>query len=158
MKAKQGSSMSMWRAFLACCQGLVVVDKEVSSIQLIHSTLQEYLRAHLKLFGKAHSTMAETCLSYLNLPRVKALSGAPSPDLQGTPCLEYSSLYLGNARKKGPFRLRKNHLLLRYLMTRVPTYPPKSSWKHRNCISTLLVLMGFTCSVVHPVNPYLGLT
>ena len=29
---------------LACCQGLVVVDKEASTIRLIHFTLQEYLR------------------------------------------------------------------------------------------------------------------
>jgi len=31
---------------LACCQGLVAIHKEASSIRLIHFTLQEYLRAH----------------------------------------------------------------------------------------------------------------
>jgi len=51
---------------LACCQGLIVVEKEASTVRLIHFTLQEYLRAHSELFGAAHSTMAETCLSYLN--------------------------------------------------------------------------------------------
>jgi len=35
---------------LTCCQGLVVTDKEASTVRLIHFTLQEYLRAHLELF------------------------------------------------------------------------------------------------------------
>ena len=51
---------------LSCCQGLVAVDKEASTIRLIHFTLQEYLQAHPELFGAAHSEMAETCLNYLN--------------------------------------------------------------------------------------------
>jgi len=78
---------------LACCQGLVVVDKEASDVRLIHFTLQEYLRAHPELLGTAHSTMAETCLSYLNSQQAKALPAVSRPDLQGTPFLEYSSLY-----------------------------------------------------------------
>jgi len=80
---------------LACCHGLVSVDKEASTVRLIHFTLQEYLRAHPQLFGTAHSIMAETCLIYLNSHHIKALSISPSPDLQGTPFLEYSSLYWG---------------------------------------------------------------
>ena len=80
---------------LACCQGLVAVDKEASTLRLIHFTLQEYLRAHPELFGAAHSTIAETCLSYLNSQQVKALSTYPTPNLQSTPFLEYSSLYWG---------------------------------------------------------------
>ena len=47
---------------LSCCQGLIAVDKEVSTVRLIHFTLQEYLRAHPEIFGTTHSTMAETCL------------------------------------------------------------------------------------------------
>ena len=80
---------------LTCCQGLVSVYKETSTVRLIHFTVQEYLRAHPELFGIAHSAMAETCLSYLNSHQVKALSTNPSPDLQKTPFLEYSSLYWG---------------------------------------------------------------
>ena len=91
---------------LACCQGLVVVDKEASTVRLIHFTLQEYLRAHPQLFGTAHSAMAETCLSYLNSQQVKDLSTIPSPDPQSTPLVEYSSL-LGSPCKKGAFRLRE---------------------------------------------------
>ena len=86
---------------LACCQGLVAVDKETSTVRLIHFTLQEYLRAHPHLFSTAHSTMAETCLSYLNSRQVKALPINPFPDLQDTPFLEYSSLYWGIHAKRG---------------------------------------------------------
>jgi len=95
-----GDDVPSIRTLLACCQGLVTVDKEASTARLIHFTLQEYLRAHPELFGTTHSTMAETCLSYLNLHEVKGLATSPSSDLQGTPFLEYSSLYWGvHARK-----------------------------------------------------------
>jgi len=80
---------------LACCQGLVTVDKMASTGRLIHFTLQEYLRAHPELFGRAHSAMAEACLSYLNSHQVKALSGGPSNYLQSKPFLEDSSLNWG---------------------------------------------------------------
>ena len=85
---------------LTCCQGLIAVDKEVSTVRLIHFTLQEYLRAHPDLFSTAHSTMAETCLSYLNSQQVKALPIDPFPNLQETPFLEYSSLYWGIHAKR----------------------------------------------------------
>jgi len=85
---------------LACCQGLVVVDKEVSTVRLVHFTLQEYLQAHPELFGAAHSVMAETCLSYLNSHQVKAISASLSLELQNTPFLEYSSLYWGVHAKR----------------------------------------------------------
>jgi len=80
---------------LACCQRLVAVDGEASTVRLIHFTLQEYLRAHPELFGTVYSTIAETCLSYLNSQQVGALSTIPCPDLQETPFLEYSSVYWG---------------------------------------------------------------
>ena len=78
---------------LACCQGLVAVDDEGSTVRLAHFTVQGYLRAHPELFCSIHSKMAETCLSYLNSQQVKALSTSPDSDLQTTPFLEYSSLY-----------------------------------------------------------------
>src|SRR5205807_464453 len=40
---------SIWTV-LSCCQGLVVVDKEGSTVRLIHFTLQEYLSSHPDLF------------------------------------------------------------------------------------------------------------
>ena len=88
------------RTLLACCQGLVSVDKEACTVRLIHFTLQEYLRGHPELFGTAHLTMAETCLSYLNSHQVKALSTNPSPNLRDIPFIEYSSLYWGIHAKR----------------------------------------------------------
>jgi len=85
---------------LCCCQGLVSVDKEVSTVRLVHFTLQEYLRAHSHLFDRPHATMAETCLSYLNSHEIHALSANPSSDLRGTPFLEYSSVYWGMHAKR----------------------------------------------------------
>jgi len=84
---------------LACCQGLFVVEKEASTVRLIHFTLQEYFRAHPDLFGATHSAIAETCLSYLNSQQVKALSTS-SPDLLDTPFLRYSSVYWGVHAKR----------------------------------------------------------
>ena len=95
-----GDNVPSVGTLLACCQGLVTVDKEASTVRLIHFTLQEYLRAHPELFGRAHSTMAETCLSYLNSRQVKALSTDPSPNLQDIPFIEYSSLYWGIHAKR----------------------------------------------------------
>jgi len=83
-----------------CCQGLITVDKEASTVRLIHFTLQEYLSAHPDLFTKPHSAMAEICLTYLNSKQVKALSIAPSPDTQDTPLLEYCSVYWGVHAKR----------------------------------------------------------
>jgi len=85
---------------LFCCQGLVSVDKETSTVRLIHFSLQEYLRAHPEFFGRAHATMADTCLSYLDSHQVHALSAIPPSDFRSTPFLEYSSLYWGMHAKR----------------------------------------------------------
>jgi len=84
-----------------CCQGLITVDKEASTVRLIHFTLQEYLSVHPDLFSGPHSAMAEICLTYLNSKQVKAISIAPPPDTQSTPFLQYCSVYWGaHARKE----------------------------------------------------------
>ena len=87
---------------LACCQGLLVVEKEASTVRLIHFTLQEYFRTHPDIFGAAHSTIAETCLTYLNSQQVKAFPTSHSADPQDTPFLKYSSLYWGVHAKRNP--------------------------------------------------------
>ena len=80
---------------LACCQGLVTVDREASTARLIHHTLREYLSTHRNLFPQAHLEMAETCLTYLNSDQAKALPAKPQPDLASMPFLKYCSLYWG---------------------------------------------------------------
>jgi len=88
-------SIPVISTLVGSCQGLATIDKGTSTIKLIHFTLQEYLCTHPDLFDRAHSTMAETCLTYLNFQHIKDFSASPFPDLRITPFLEYSSLYWG---------------------------------------------------------------
>jgi len=85
---------------VTCCQGLIEVVKEASTVRLINFTLQEYLSAHPDLFNTSHSAMAEICLVYLSSQQVKALLTSPSPDTRNTPCLEYCYIS-GGVHAKG---------------------------------------------------------
>jgi len=88
---------------LSCCQGLISVDRETSTVRLINITLQKYLSSDRDVFGsyEPHSTMAEICLTYLNSAQVKAISADTSPGALDTPFLEYSSIYWGvHAKRK----------------------------------------------------------
>ena len=85
---------------IGSCQGLIAVDKEASTVRLIHFTLQEYFSAHPDIFSRPHSAIAEICLTYLNSQQVKALSTAPSAGTQNTPFLEYCSVYWGVHAKR----------------------------------------------------------
>jgi len=80
---------------LDCCQGLITVDAEASTVRLIHYTVQEYLCSHPDLFSKPHSILAETCLTYLNSQQVTNLTSHSSPDTQSMPFLKYSARYWG---------------------------------------------------------------
>ena len=80
---------------LDCCQGLVTVDNVSSTVRLVHFTLQEHLHTHSDLFDRPHSTMAETCLTYLNFQHIKDLPAGSSLGSRETPVLEYSSVYWG---------------------------------------------------------------
>ena len=93
-----------------CCQGLITVDGEASTVRLIHFTLQEYLSSHPDIFSKPHSAMAEICLTYLNSQSVKAFSNAFFLDArptyrralntQSATFLEYCSVYWGVHAKR----------------------------------------------------------
>ena len=85
---------------LSCCQGFVVVDEEGSAVRLIHYTLREYLVCHRSFFQSPHSTIAETCLTYLNSQQVLALSGSHLQTTQHSHLLQYSALYWGAHMKK----------------------------------------------------------
>jgi len=80
---------------LSYCQGFVVVDKEESTVQLIHHTLREYLVNHQSFFQYPHMFIAETCLTYLNSQQVVALTTSFVQCIQHLPFLEYSALYWG---------------------------------------------------------------
>ena len=92
---------------LSCCLGLVVHDKEASTIRLIHFSLQEYLNTCPDIFGSTHSIMAETCLTYLNFQTITDILSMPKDGWterfvlpQSTPFLGYSSLYWGVHAKR----------------------------------------------------------
>jgi len=85
---------------LAYYLGLVAVDKEASTFRLVHHTLSEYLSVHHNLFPRAHSTMAETCLTYLVSVQAKALPAKPQPDPSSSPFLKYCSRYWGKHAKR----------------------------------------------------------
>ena len=85
---------------LGCCQGLITVDKEASTVRLIHHTLREYLSSCPNLLATAHSTIAETCLTYLNSKQVKELPPYPPPDDPSMPFLKYSSRHWGTHARR----------------------------------------------------------
>jgi len=80
---------------LHCCQGLIVVDQETSSVRLIHYTVQNYLRSHPDLFSSPDSILAETCLTYLSSQQVKNIAPRSLPNHQRMPFLQYASRYWG---------------------------------------------------------------
>ena len=86
---------------VSCCQGLISVDGEGTTVRLIHFTLKEYLSARPDIFCRPHSTIAEICLAYLNSQQVKVLSAesfVDSDELE--PFLKYCSVYWGVHAKR----------------------------------------------------------
>ena len=79
---------------LGSCLGLVVVDKETSTVRLIHYTVQEYLSQPGVLPG-AHRVLGQTCLTYLNYDQVKMLPANDVLNLGDISLsfLKYSSLH-----------------------------------------------------------------
>ena len=85
---------------ISCCQGLITVDKEASTVRLIHFTLKEYLSAYPDIFSRPHSAMAGICLTYLNSKEVKALSVTPFRHTLGPSFLRYCSLCWGDHARR----------------------------------------------------------
>ena len=62
------------KVILGNCLGLVTVDKETSTVRLVHYTLQEYFREHEStFFPEGHRTMAHICLTYLRFSMQKPI-------------------------------------------------------------------------------------
>ena len=85
---------------LECCQGLIVIDSEASTVRLIHYTAQEYLCSHPGLFSKPHSILAETCLTYLNSQQIKSLTRHSLSPPGSMAFLKYSARYWGTHMNK----------------------------------------------------------
>jgi len=83
---------------LGSCLGLVMVDKETSTVRLIHYTLQEYL-SRPGILPDACKVLAQSCLVYLNYDCIKGLPVDKVPNLGEMPLLKYSSFYWGSHAK-----------------------------------------------------------
>jgi len=94
-------SIPIATALVVCCQGLITVDREESTVKLIHFTLQEYLSSNPDIFGQPHAAMAEICLTYLNSKPTKAMTTEAASTAADTSFLEYCSIYWGVHAKKG---------------------------------------------------------
>jgi len=57
-----------------CSLVLVVLEASSYTVRLVHYTLQNYLSNNTDLFDSPHSTMAESCLTYLNIQSIRDLS------------------------------------------------------------------------------------
>jgi len=134
---------------MSCCQGLITVDKETSTVRLINFTLQDYLSARPDLFNAPHSTMAEICLTYLNSEQVKTLSADSSHGSLDEPFLKYSSRYWGVHAKRQTsnsikslavelLREYDSHISARYLLAQAAGASVRfSSTKSRNIFGGL---------------------
>ena len=83
---------------LGSCLGLVIVDKETSTVRLIHYTLQEYL-SRPGILLNVHKRLAQSCLAYLNCDHIRGLPASNASNLAGLAFFEYSSLYWGSHAK-----------------------------------------------------------
>ena len=89
------------RTLLSSCLGLVTVEGSSSTVRLVHFTLQEHLLSNPTIFNSPHSTIAEVCLTYLNLGCIKDLSPTLHSVPSTMPLLEYASIYWGKHTKMG---------------------------------------------------------
>jgi len=80
---------------VGCCQGLITVDKEGSTVRLIHFTLQEHLSICPHTSAGLHSKITEICLTYMNSQQVKAIPADGSHKIGNMPFLQYCSIYWG---------------------------------------------------------------
>jgi len=94
-----GDNVPSMSTLVGCCQGLITVDEEASTVRLIHFTLQEYLSTS-DIFSTPHSAMAEICLTYLNSEQVKGVPANQSLGTLNMPFLAYCSLYWGVHAKR----------------------------------------------------------
>ena len=90
---------------VSCCQGFITVDREASTVRLIHFTVWEYLSSRPDIFSKPHSTKAEMYVTYLNSKQSQCPLDNPSSRYSEPALARILPGILGGAYK-GAFRLR----------------------------------------------------
>ena len=115
---------------VSCCQGLITVDKEESTVRLIHFILHEYLSTHPDAFSRPHSAMAEICLAYLIPDRIEPFR----PLLllvPGAPSFYHTVQYTGESMRKGSSRTMRYHLRWSYSRRIMARCRPSCFWGGR---------------------------
>ena len=92
------------KVLLDCCLGLVIVDEETLTVRFVHFTLEEYFRDNFRTqFPNGYSSIAETCLTYLNFGNLRQHFTDPASLRQMRtkyPFLKYAALYWGTYVKQ----------------------------------------------------------
>jgi ankyrin repeat protein len=86
-------------ALTDCCLGLVVIERETSTVRLTHFTLQEYFDDHREFLNPSgHTMIANTCLTYLSFNH----TGYTRHQLEeSSPFIEYVGSNVGHHLRKG---------------------------------------------------------
>ena len=139
---------------LGSCFGLAVVDKETSTVRLIHYTLQEYL-SRPYIFPDAHRTLGQTCLTYLSYGQVKSFPVENVSNLADMPFLEYSSLHWGRHAKIQLSDHAKSlalDLLSRYNNHISSTLHFGALWGYRSSRDDPCLFTGMHCALYFGIN------
>ena len=92
------------KVVLDCCLGLVLVDKETSTVRFVHYTLEEYFRKFFTAeFPNGYSSIAETCLTYLNFGKLRqhcTTDESLKEKMDKYALLNYAALYWGTYVKQ----------------------------------------------------------
>ena len=92
------------KVVLDCCLGLVLVDKETSTVRFVHYTLEEYFRKFFTAeFPNGYSSIAETCLTYLNFGKLRqhcTTDESLEENMVKYALLNYAALYWGTYVKQ----------------------------------------------------------
>lgn len=102
------------KKFKTLCVGLIVLDEDSQTVQLVHSTLQGYIgRRYPDLLSKAQLTMATACPKYLSLKPFYVIDNRPN---KHTALLHYAASHWAphskqaNVSKKAIQKARDNGL------------------------------------------------
>ena len=90
------------KVLLDCCLGLVVLDKETSTVRFVHYTLEEYFRQYAE-FPTGYSYIAETCLIYLSFGELRQYCTSLKSlreKMKKYALLNYAALYWGTYIKQ----------------------------------------------------------
>ncbi|KAF8421774.1 hypothetical protein EV426DRAFT_188073 [Tirmania nivea] len=91
------------KIILDSCFGLVLIDEETMTVRFVHYSLKEYFQLQGSVhFPDGYSNIAETCLIYLNFPKIREhckYSHELTKKFKDFPFLEYAACNWGTYAK-----------------------------------------------------------